>query len=244
MSHAANQGYSHLSGIDMMSNASKCLQPALRPLLRDAGGGGCVGSPVEPAGDVVGEQLLAPQHPRERLAHDVGLVGGRRRGRELGVELVGLAACEWPSMRSKSAHGEVVPPAGRSRSRSSTVAPGATVTWYQNDALVPRASGLTVSAPETTWSLMPSLGYAGDASDPNRRRALVSFSQNSSAGRAAVRAGVREQLQGTQERVLGGDRVAVRREAPGVARRRPSSTCCGTRRSAGRGAWPRRDRRS
>ena len=44
-SHAANHGYSHLSGIDMMSNASKVLQRVLRPPSRDAGGVGCVGSP-------------------------------------------------------------------------------------------------------------------------------------------------------------------------------------------------------
>ena len=79
MSQAANQGYSHLSGIDMMSNASNCRQPALRPPLRDAGGGGCVGVAVEPARDVVGEQLLAPEHPGERLAHHVRLVGGGGR---------------------------------------------------------------------------------------------------------------------------------------------------------------------
>ena len=44
-SQAANQGYSHLSGIDMMSNASKLRQRLLRPLRRLAGGAGCAGSP-------------------------------------------------------------------------------------------------------------------------------------------------------------------------------------------------------
>ena len=44
-SQAANQGYSHLSGIDMMSNASKWRHRELRPVLRAAAGGGCAGSP-------------------------------------------------------------------------------------------------------------------------------------------------------------------------------------------------------
>ena len=45
MSQAANHGYSHGSGIDMMSKASKLLQRALRPSSREAGGRGWVGSP-------------------------------------------------------------------------------------------------------------------------------------------------------------------------------------------------------
>ncbi len=44
-SHAANHGYSHLSGIDMMSKASKLRHRLLRPSRRAAGGVGCVGSP-------------------------------------------------------------------------------------------------------------------------------------------------------------------------------------------------------
>ena len=44
-SHAANHGYSHLSGIDRMSAASKWRHPALRPFSRSGGGGGPAGSP-------------------------------------------------------------------------------------------------------------------------------------------------------------------------------------------------------
>ena len=62
------------------------------------------------------------------------------------------------------------------------VAPGATVSRYQAAQRVPRRSGLTVSAPETTWSLMPSFGHSVRGSAPNSRRVLVSFSQNSSCG--------------------------------------------------------------
>ena len=99
---------------------------------------------VEPAGHVVVVQLLAPQHPGEGLPHHHRLVrAGRLRG-QLGVELVGLgpalvddaveAAAErgrGPRCRPSAA------PAGRSRSRSSAVSPGATVSRYQNAHLVP-----------------------------------------------------------------------------------------------------------
>ena len=47
---------------------------------------------------------------------------------------------------------------GLSRSRMVAVAPGWTVSRYQNAHLVPCCSGFTVGAPPTTWSLMPSLG--------------------------------------------------------------------------------------
>ena len=44
-SQAANHGYSHLSGIEMMSNPSKFRHLEFRPFLRTAGGTGWVGSP-------------------------------------------------------------------------------------------------------------------------------------------------------------------------------------------------------
>src|SRR5580704_5583945 len=44
-SHAANQGYSHLSGIDNTSSLLRCCQSWFRPFRRCAGGGGCPGSP-------------------------------------------------------------------------------------------------------------------------------------------------------------------------------------------------------
>ncbi len=45
---------------------------------------------VQPAGDVVVVELLAPQHPGERLPHHHRLVGRRPRRGQLGVELVRL----------------------------------------------------------------------------------------------------------------------------------------------------------
>ena len=44
-SQAANQGYSHLSGIEITSRLNRCRQSALRPDLRCRGGGGMSGSP-------------------------------------------------------------------------------------------------------------------------------------------------------------------------------------------------------
>ena len=56
------------------------------------------------------------------------------------------------------------------------------MTWYQAAAFVPVRSGLTVGAPLTTWSLMPSFGNGVIGGAPSIRGRLVSFSQNSSRG--------------------------------------------------------------
>ena len=47
---------------------------------------------------------------------------------------------------------------------------------------MPIPSGLTVGAPPTTWSLMPSFGYGVIGGTPSIRARFVSFSQNSSVG--------------------------------------------------------------
>ena len=124
----------------------------------------------QPAGDVVGVVLLGPEHPGEGLAQHPRLLGrGVRRG-EGGVEGVrlGLPLAEQgvrgrapPGPASRIAPRRVRGGAARrrvSRRRNSTVAPGATSAVYHQAALVPRWAGLTVGAPATTWSLMPSLG--------------------------------------------------------------------------------------
>ncbi len=56
------------------------------------------------------------------------------------------------------------------------------MTWYQNAHLVPVRAGLTVGAPPTTWSLMPSFGYGVSGAAPYSRATFVSFSQNSAVG--------------------------------------------------------------
>ena len=61
------------------------------------------------------------------------------------------------------------------------MAPGATSTRYQYAAFVPCASGLTESAPETTWSLIPSFGNRGPGL-PKIRSSFVSLSQKRSSG--------------------------------------------------------------
>ena len=105
-------------------------------------------------------------------------------------------------------------PAGRSRSRSSTVAPAGTVTRYQKAHFVPRRSGLTVGRPDRTWSLMPSLGYgvlAGAVQALDVRLVLA----EQRVRRGAVRARGRQQLELTQERVVHRDRVRPGRLQPG-----------------------------
>ena len=77
-SQAAYHGYSHLSGIEMMSALYMWCQWSLR-------GAACVRLEriravlLEPLVDVVVVELLGPQHAGERLPHDVGRVGAERR---------------------------------------------------------------------------------------------------------------------------------------------------------------------
>ena len=191
-SHAANQGYSHLSGIDMMSKASKPRQRALRPCEPGVRRPRLGRIAVQPARDVVVVELLAPQHPGEGLPHHQRLVGrgGRRASARRRTRRPRPRRRATTSSKSdpSAVAGSPREPAGRSRSRSSTVAPAGTVSRYQNAHLVPRRSGLTVGAPDTTWSLMPSFGYGVAARTPYRRSTFVSFSQNSSVRPGAVRA--------------------------------------------------------
>ena len=91
-SQAAYQGYSHLSGIEMTSPLYMWCQWSLR--------GACLARRLERVGaalleplvHVVVVELLAPHHARQRLPHDVGLVGVERRRDDRRVELVGLLA--------------------------------------------------------------------------------------------------------------------------------------------------------
>src|SRR5262252_5518605 len=66
-SQAANQGYSHLSGIDMMSNASKFRHREFRPPSRWAGGTGWPGPPSSQHAGVLGA---------ERVGRRAGRAGG------------------------------------------------------------------------------------------------------------------------------------------------------------------------
>jgi hypothetical protein len=53
---------------------------------------------------------------------------------------------------------------------------------YHGEHLVPVRAGLTVAAPPTTWSPIPSFGYGVTGSLPNNSASLVSLSQKSSSG--------------------------------------------------------------
>ena len=105
---------------------------------------------------------------------------------------------------------------------------------------MPTPSGLTVSAPRTTWSLIPSFGYGVVGADPKTSGAFVSFSQKSSSGCVSVRAGrCLEHVSG--QRVVGDARSIEPWRRDGRARsqnRHPMTTCCETTASATRRASP------
>ena len=66
----------------------------MRPLrVADRGAAGPVRTDtvlVEPAPDIVVEELLAPEHARQRLAHDTRSIGREARRRDRGIKGVGL----------------------------------------------------------------------------------------------------------------------------------------------------------
>ena len=75
-SHAANQGYSHLSGMEMTSRLNRCRQSWLRPFLRAVRRRRLVGVAVEPVLDDVVVELLGPEQPGVRLPGDALLLVG------------------------------------------------------------------------------------------------------------------------------------------------------------------------
>ena len=214
---------------------------ATRTAARPAAGLG--GVAVEPAGDVVVVELLAPEHPGERLPHHQGLVGRRRCRGQLGVELVGLGPpgdhrSSSKSLPSASAATRGRSPEGAGAGAARRSRPARRSAWYQKAHLVPRRSGLTVARPATTWSLMPSLGYGGRRT--SRRRAARRWSRSrrtAASGRAPSGARAAEQLELAEERVADADRGRPgRRPAPASGRRRPTTRCCETRPWAAHGA--------
>ena len=73
----------HIAGVEVPPGPVPDRRASLRR-------GGLAGVAVLPAPDAVGEELLAPDHPRERLAQDTGLVRGACRRCDGVVEGVGL----------------------------------------------------------------------------------------------------------------------------------------------------------
>ena len=82
-----------------------------------------------------------------RLPPSVGAAVVSTLGSALAAAAGGLAALTLAALGSF-----------RRRSRISAVSPGGTSRRYQGEAFVPTPSGLTVAAPPTTWSLIPSFG--------------------------------------------------------------------------------------
>ena len=88
-SQAAYQGYSHLSGMEMMSSFSMWNHSEFREFA--ISGMERVGVVlVQPVVAVEEEELLAPEHAGEGLAHHVGRVRGDRWRGDRPVELVGF----------------------------------------------------------------------------------------------------------------------------------------------------------
>ena len=151
-SHAAYHGYSHLSGIEMMSALLRWSHSQLRPCLRCRRRRDLRLVALQPLGHVEVEELLAPDHSGERLPlHQAAIGIGKvvldlaRRTRRLRArarrrlhrsprmaarELASIAACE-PATE---------PPAGTS-------------SRYQAAAFVPSCAGFTARTfPFTTRS--------------------------------------------------------------------------------------------
>ena len=232
-----------------MSKASKLRQRELRPASRAAGGAGWVGSPSSQRGHVVVVELLAPQHAGERLAHHRRLVR-RPVGRgQLGVELVGLGGAgrqtrvELPAERRGRLRAPGPPGAAAAAARPWRRPPPRA--WYQKAHLVPTRSGLTVAAPWTTWSLIPSFGYG--VARVGAVQALVVglvLAEQQRSARCRPAPVPADQLEVAEERVVDADRRR-RRPPPGPAwgRRGPTTRCCGTTPSAARAACRRPARR-
>ena len=122
------------------------IHAALRPQRRSGGGGGWVGIAVEPALHVVAVELLAPDHPGEGLAGHEPLVVARRqpgspRRRTRRPPGVAVRAPRRTPRRTRARRST----AGRRRTRTTWVSPGATVSRYHAGRLrCRRRSGFTV----------------------------------------------------------------------------------------------------
>ena len=237
-SHAAYHGYSHGSGIEITSALFRCRHPALRPCCRVSGGGGPRRIAVEPALDVVVEELLAPHQSRDRLPQHQRLVGlspaagsvraknasaSARRRSEMLVERVGPDRTGSTSPWSAGAGSPASPPAG-------------TVSRVAQRRL--RADPIRVHRrrTDTTWSLMPSFGIGGAARhavQPLAVRLVVAEQRLRIAAacqrRASSDAGARRRARRPP--------CARIRGSASAARAVPRPTCCGTT------AWAARRRR-
>ena len=94
-SQAAYHGYSHLSGIEMMSALSMWNHSVFRTPLAGLLEQRMALVLAQPPLQVEVVELLAPQHAGQRLAMHAPLVLAERRRRDPLVELVGVARFGW-----------------------------------------------------------------------------------------------------------------------------------------------------
>ena len=134
-SHAANQGYSHSSGMEITSASEKCLQVVLRrPGPRASDGRGRRPGRPRATLHVVPVELLAPQQPGVGAARHVPILVRHLRVDHGAVELVGLVLAVARALRRSPAP-KVSGDGARcdSRSRTVTSAPAGTeANRYQN----------------------------------------------------------------------------------------------------------------
>ena len=173
---------------------------------------------VQPARHVVVVELLAPQHPGEGLPHHQRLVGRGGRGRQFGVELVGLgpAAGDDRVERRSQSGGRFAPGArgtqpqpqldGRARRNGHPVPEG---------ALRPAPIGIHrgQAGPDVVVDAVLRVRRTGVGAVQALDVRLVLAEQR--LGADAVRAGGGQQLELTQERVVHRDGVVPGRLQPG-----------------------------
>ena len=126
----------------------------LRPRSRPSGGGGPAGSPSSHCSTSKWNHCFVHIIPAKAWRTIIA-ASSSRSAEQRGVELVGLGARA--VQRRVEARVEVARVGREAQPDLGRSAPGATVRVYQSAPLVP-VSGLTVAAPETTWSPMPSFG--------------------------------------------------------------------------------------
>ena len=192
---------------------------------------------VQPARDVVVVELLAPEQAGERLALTRCASSETSVGMHRRVERVRLARGARRGPRRSRAR---TASAGFASVRRSRIVVELACRHVEPVAARPpscrarRVHG-AASTPWTTCSWKASFTYGPSFSVPNRRRLFVSFSVKSSSGApfgveraVAVRRGARSRPP---------PRLSARRPVvrAAVARRVPTTTCCGTRASAAGG---------
>ena len=204
----------HRHDVERVESAPPGIATA-EPGVRRPGLGGVA---VQPARHVVVVELLAPQHPGEGLAHHDSLVGGGTRGRQLGVELVGLGPAPGDHLvevrsqrRGRLDHGaggaQPQPQLdGRARRHGDLV---------PERAFRPAPVRIDRGRPAHDMVVDAVLGVRGGGPDTEEALVVGLVLAEQWRRRCAVRAGGGQQFQLAEERVMHRDRARPGRLQPG-----------------------------